>query len=76
MKEQRGVHTSRLEEKVQLNSIVYEAFKKALKAGLDNGVDKTLPIIDFLQACELNPESANDPLMVMAFNVVVLGKKE
>jgi hypothetical protein len=73
MKEQRGIKTSRFEERVQLNTIVYDAFKKALKAGLQSGVDKNLPYREFVTACGLRSESADDIDMKLAYDVVVLG---
>jgi hypothetical protein len=76
MKEQRGIKTSRFEEKVQMNTIVYHAFKNALRAGLDAGIDSNLPIYDFLAACDLHPDRGIDQEMRLAYDVIVRGKPE
>lgn len=76
MKEQRGIKTSRFDEKVQLNTIVYCAFKNALKDALNKGISKELPIYDFLKEADLHPDRGISPEMRQAFQVVVIGEKE
>jgi hypothetical protein len=75
MKDQRGIHTSRTEEKTQLNTIVYCAFKEALKDALNQGISKDLPIYEFLEKADLRPDRGIDPLMRQAFKDVVLSQK-
>jgi len=67
MKEQRGIHTSKAEEKIQLNTILFDTFTNALKAGIESGIDiKSLSRHDFIESCCLN--DTQDPMLLIAYD--------